>query len=221
VFNEISQLLLVSLISHPHAAFTCHVNMAHSPATSNSKIEQNRSIGMSDHLISSPHVHIIPIPRTYIISNITMVRLVDQAKLKKLLGVFKKVPHLSIPNAMKLAKYSNDEISNLTFAASFSALSPVDRSTPSRQSLMVKRRHLIAQSGARNGQSMTTLSVPLPLWSVPPLLSSPLLVTARPSSPAQLRRPICLQMAIAMMAQSQCQWLPCQKNASNGIACTT
>jgi hypothetical protein len=41
--------------------------------------------------------------------------LVDQAKLKELLGVFKKVPHLSIPDAMKLAKYSNNEISNLTF----------------------------------------------------------------------------------------------------------
>jgi hypothetical protein len=44
-----------------------------------------------------------------------MVRLVDQAKLKKLLGVFKKVPHLSIPDAMKLAKYSDNEISDLTF----------------------------------------------------------------------------------------------------------
>ncbi len=70
---------------------------------------------MSNHLISSPHVHIIPTPRTYIIFNIPMVQLVDQAKLKKLSGVFKKVPHLSIPDAMKLAKNSDDEISDLTF----------------------------------------------------------------------------------------------------------
>jgi hypothetical protein len=57
----------------------------------------------------------IPIPRTYIITNINMVRSVDSAKLKKLVGVFKKVPHLSIPDAMKLAKYSCEEVSNLTF----------------------------------------------------------------------------------------------------------
>jgi hypothetical protein len=57
----------------------------------------------------------IPIPRTYIITNINMVRSVDSAKLKKLVGVFKKVPHLSIPDAMKLAKYSGEEISDLIF----------------------------------------------------------------------------------------------------------
>jgi hypothetical protein len=38
---------------------------------------------MSHCLISSPHVHIIPIPRTYIISNINMVQSVDSVKLKK------------------------------------------------------------------------------------------------------------------------------------------
>jgi hypothetical protein len=44
-----------------------------------------------------------------------MVRLVDSVKLKKLVQVFKKVPHLTIPDAMKLAKYSNEEVSDCTF----------------------------------------------------------------------------------------------------------
>jgi hypothetical protein len=44
-----------------------------------------------------------------------MVRPVDLAKLKKLLGVFKKVPSLSCIDAMKLAKYSDVEISNHVF----------------------------------------------------------------------------------------------------------
>jgi hypothetical protein len=55
---------------------------------------------MSPHLKPSPHTHIIPIPRTHIITNIDMVRSVDKAKLKKLVGVFKKVPHLLEPSRM-------------------------------------------------------------------------------------------------------------------------
>ena len=38
-----------------------------------------------------------------------MVQLDDLAKLKKLVCVFKKVPHLTIHDAMQLAKYSNKE----------------------------------------------------------------------------------------------------------------
>jgi hypothetical protein len=37
------------------------------------------------------------------------------AKLKKLVHVFKKVPHLTIPDATKLAKYSDEEVSDGTF----------------------------------------------------------------------------------------------------------
>jgi hypothetical protein len=44
-----------------------------------------------------------------------MVRSVDLAKLKKLVRVFKKVPHLTIPDAMKLAKYSDKKFSDCTF----------------------------------------------------------------------------------------------------------
>ena len=42
----------------------------------------------------------------------TMVRLVDQAKLKKLISFIRLVPHLSLPDAMKMAKYSDNEISD-------------------------------------------------------------------------------------------------------------
>ncbi len=44
-----------------------------------------------------------------------MVRPVDLDKLKKLVGVFKKVPILSCIDAMKLAKYSDVEISDHVF----------------------------------------------------------------------------------------------------------
>ncbi len=44
-----------------------------------------------------------------------MVQSADLAKLKKLVHVFKKVPHLTIPDAMKLAKYSDEEVSDHTF----------------------------------------------------------------------------------------------------------
>jgi hypothetical protein len=70
---------------------------------------------MSDDDISSPHVHIIPTPRTYIITNINMVRLVDPAKFAKLVKVVRLAPNLFIPDAMKLAEYSNDEIADLSF----------------------------------------------------------------------------------------------------------
>ena len=70
---------------------------------------------MSDDDISSPHAHIIPIPRTYIITNINMVRSIDPAKFKKLVKVVRLAPHLCIPDAMKLAKYSDDEIADPTF----------------------------------------------------------------------------------------------------------
>ena len=70
---------------------------------------------MSGFDISSPHVHIIPIPRTYIITNINMVRSVDSAKFKKLVRVVRFAPHLCTRNAMKLAKYSNDEVADHSF----------------------------------------------------------------------------------------------------------
>ena len=63
---------------------------------------------MSHSIISSPEALTNPIPRTSIITYITMVRPVDQAKLKKLI----RVPHLSLPDAMKMAKYSDNEISD-------------------------------------------------------------------------------------------------------------
>jgi hypothetical protein len=43
-----------------------------------------------------------------------MVQSVDSVKLKKLVSFFKMLPHVSIPNAMKLAKYSDDKVSNRT-----------------------------------------------------------------------------------------------------------
>ena len=79
------------------------------------KIEQNRSIGMSDDGILSLHVDIIPTQRIYIITNINMVRSIDPAKFKKLVKVVRLAPHLCIPDAMKLAKYSDDEVADLSF----------------------------------------------------------------------------------------------------------
>ena len=43
-----------------------------------------------------------------------MVRSVDSVKLKKLISFFRMLPHLSIPDAMKLAKYSDGKVSNRT-----------------------------------------------------------------------------------------------------------
>jgi hypothetical protein len=70
---------------------------------------------MSSFDILSPHVHIIPIPRTYIITNINMVRSVDLAKFQKLVRVVRFAPHLCTRDAMRTAKYSNDEIADLSF----------------------------------------------------------------------------------------------------------
>ena len=67
---------------------------------------------MSHSIISSPEALTNPIPRTSIITYITMVRPVDQAKLKKLISFIRLVPHLSLPDAMKMAKYSDNEISD-------------------------------------------------------------------------------------------------------------
>ena len=61
---------------------------------------------MSHSIISSPEALTNPIPRTSIITYITMVRPVDQAKLKKLISFIRLVPHLSLPDAMKMAKCS-------------------------------------------------------------------------------------------------------------------
>ena len=70
---------------------------------------------MSGFDISSPHVHIIPIPRTYIITNINMVRSVDPAKFQKLVRVVRFAPHLCTRDAMRTAKYSDDEVADLSF----------------------------------------------------------------------------------------------------------
>jgi hypothetical protein len=67
---------------------------------------------MSHSIISSPEALTNPIPRTSIITYTTMVRLVDQAKLKKLISFIRLVPHLSLPYAMKMAKYSNNKVSD-------------------------------------------------------------------------------------------------------------
>ena len=67
---------------------------------------------MSHSIISSPEALTNPIPRTSIITYITMVRPVDQAKLKKLISFIRLVPHLSLPYAMKMAKYSENKVSN-------------------------------------------------------------------------------------------------------------
>ena len=56
---------------------------------------------MSHCTISSPDVHITPIPRTYIITNINMVRSVDSAKLKKLISFIRMVPYLGLPDTMR------------------------------------------------------------------------------------------------------------------------
>lgn len=77
-----------------------------------SKKCRNSRIGMSHSIISSPEALTNPIPRTSIITYITMVRPVDQAKLKKLISFIRLVPHLSLPDAMKMAKYSDNEISD-------------------------------------------------------------------------------------------------------------
>ncbi len=116
VFNLISQLLLVSLIYHtPMLMSPYYVDTTPFPAIYNWKTEHFWCIGMSLHLIPLKHTHIIPTPRTWIIANINMVWSVDSTKLRKLVGVFKKVPHLSFLDAMKLAKYSDKDISNPTF----------------------------------------------------------------------------------------------------------
>ena len=73
---------------------------------------RNSCIGMSHSIISSPEALTNPIPRTSIITYTTMVRLVDQAKLKKLISFIRLVPHLSLPYAMKMAKYSNNKVSD-------------------------------------------------------------------------------------------------------------
>ena len=80
------------------------------------KIERNCSIGMSDDGILSLHVDIIPTQRIYIITNINMVRSVDPAKFQKLVRVVRFAPHLCTRDAMRTAKYSNDEIADLSQA---------------------------------------------------------------------------------------------------------
>jgi hypothetical protein len=46
---------------------------------------------MSDDVISSPHAHIIPIPRTFITTNINMVQSIDSAKFERLLSFVRLV----------------------------------------------------------------------------------------------------------------------------------
>jgi len=57
--------------------------------------------------------------KEYIITNINMAVLLDSAKLKNLISVFRLAPHLRVRNAMKLAmklaKYSDDEIADPNF----------------------------------------------------------------------------------------------------------
>jgi hypothetical protein len=59
----------------------CHfiTSISRHPRRSQKKTEHNWRIGMSHSLIPSPHTHIILTPRTYIITNINMVRPVDLA----------------------------------------------------------------------------------------------------------------------------------------------
>ena len=44
-----------------------------------------------------------------------MVRLVDPAKFAKLVKVVRLAPNLFVPDAMKLAKYSDDKVADLSF----------------------------------------------------------------------------------------------------------
>ena len=44
-----------------------------------------------------------------------MVRSIDPAKFKKLVKVVRLAPHLCFPDAMKSAKYSDDEVADRTF----------------------------------------------------------------------------------------------------------
>ncbi len=113
MFYYILPVLPVGLICNTSIKFSPNqVEIAPSPATSTSKLEQNCSIAISNHRISSPYNTSSPIPSTDIISNISRLSSVDSGKLKKLIKIFNWVPHSCVPDAIKLAKYSNEEITN-------------------------------------------------------------------------------------------------------------
>jgi len=136
-----------------------------------SKKCRNSRIGMSHSIISSPEALTNPIPRTSIITYITMVRPVDQAKLKKLISFIRLVPHLSLPDAMKMAKYSDNEISDRSLQRVLLRHLPGHSLIASWKSSPVKeRRHAITTSDSRSNGSKGPSSVP-PHPSVSPPLS--------------------------------------------------
>ena len=53
---------------------------------------------------------------------------VDPAKLKKFLNVMLQAPKLRVPDAMKLANFSDEDITDLSLRSSFSVPSLVGRS---------------------------------------------------------------------------------------------
>ena len=111
--------------------------------------------------------------KEYIITNINMVVSLDSAKLKKLISVFRLAPHLRVRNAMKLAmklaKYSDDEIADPTFRKLLQRHLPGGSFEGSGQLYPAMRRR--GPMATRDTRSGGPSSLP-PLPSSPPPLSS-------------------------------------------------